>query len=176
MIMMIQETILHWFDDFSAVKSWKLEALIWAGSGVMIITWPMILTLMMMKSKNQIDQIKRNHHSYIFDCMKAATWGYNCPQSDPQRGSGASVLHRESCVGCFCFCFFQVREIRAAPNSSLLSWRLPRSESCQYSPWSTRWSRWWIPRCWRQALASLLHPYVCQNRRTAARESKCLRI
>ena len=30
MIMMIQETILHWFDDFSAVKSWKLEALIWA--------------------------------------------------------------------------------------------------------------------------------------------------
>lgn len=35
-----------------------------------------------------------------FGCMKSATWGCNCHRSDRQRGSEASVLHRESC---FCF-------------------------------------------------------------------------
>ena len=42
-----------------------------------------------------------NHHSFIWFCMKAATWGWNCLWSDLQRGSEASVLHQESCAS-FC--------------------------------------------------------------------------
>ena len=85
-----------------------------------------MITIIAMKSSSQ--------SQLTFDCMRAATWGPNCLQSYLQRGSEASVLHRESFAG-FCrhgFWNEQVCDLHVAPKSSLLSPRLSRSE-CRHN-------------------------------------------
>ena len=88
-----------------------------------------------------------------FDWMKASTWESGCLQSDCQRGSKASVFHWETCAASS---RHQLCDPRVAPNSSLLSWTLPRSElrhSCCRSSCSSPWS---LRCCPCQALTSPL--------------------